>query len=103
MLQNLQNLVPKLSDTLSARLLAFIVMSVFIAALQHFSFDHVHKINYQMQVKLITENSIKIEPQRSVMHDARFGEGVYYEFDDDGEEDYEQYNDENYYYWKIKS
>ena len=50
-----------------------------------------------MQVKLITENSIKIDPNPTVLNNIRFGEGVYYEFDDDGDEDYELYNDENYY------
>lgn len=94
---SVQNFIPKLSETLAARLLAALIMAIFLAALNRFSLDHVHKLNYQMQVKLIAENTIKIEPSPTFLYDTRTGEGVYYEFDDDGDEDYELYNDENYY------
>lgn len=51
-----------------------------------------------MQSTLITENSIKFEPFVVLNTTATANEGgEYYEFDDEGEEDFELYNDEDFY------
>ena len=88
--------LPNFSATTSARLTAFLLFSLFLLSLHHFPFDHFNKISHQMQSTLITENSIKFEPV-VIFSTAADEEGEYYEFDDDGEEDFELYNDEDFY------
>ena len=50
-----------------------------------------------MQSTLITENSIKLEPVVVFRSADQVAEGDFYEFDDDGEEEFELYNDEDFY------
>ena len=87
--------LPRLSATSSARFTALILFSLFVLSLRHFSFDHFDKISLQMQTTLISENTITIEPSLIYRNDE--GGGEFYEFDDDGEEDVELYNDEEFY------
>lgn len=91
-LQYLQNF----SVTTSARLTALIFFCLFLFSLSRFSFDHFNKISYQMQTMLIDENSIKVEPV-VIFESNGEGNGEFYEFDDDGEEEFELYNDEDFY------
>ena len=88
--------LPNFSATTSARLTAFLLFSLFLLSLHHFPFDHFNKISHQMQSTLITENSIKFEPI-VILSTATDEGGEYYEFDDDGEEEFELYNDEDFY------
>lgn len=50
-----------------------------------------------MQATLISENSVKVEPVVIFKSAEDVQEGEFYEFDDDGEEEFELYNDEDFY------
>lgn len=89
--------LPNFSATTSARLMALLFFSLFILCFTHYSLDHFNKISYQMQATLISENSIKVEPVVIFKSAEDLQGGEFYEFDDDGEEEFELYNDEDFY------
>ena len=99
--------LPPLSATFTSRLTASIAFILFCLILHHFSFDHFDKANLQMQTFLIEQNTVRTpqtsyssaEAPKVYYYNNENGEmvGDYFEFDDDGEEDFDLYNDENYY------
>lgn len=101
MFSNLPSLFPTLSTTFTARLTASFFFLLFCWTLRNFSYDHFEKNTYQMHAFLIQQNTLKIPQYEDASvyyynnHDDAGGE--FYEFEDDGEEDYEQYNDEDYH------
>lgn len=91
----LAELIPKLSATTTARLQAALILILTILALRRFSLDHHDKILYQMQSTLIRENSIVVD--HSLYQGFPREQGQYFEFEEDGEEEVEFYNDEEFY------
>lgn len=95
------------SDTFTARMIASIFFLLFCLIMHNFSFDHHGKVTLQMQNFLIEQNTIRIpQPPNSFYYSSGVVENIvggqsaagdFDEFDDDGDEDYERYNDEDYY------
>ena len=85
-----------LSATISARIIASIVITLFCLCFRYFSFDHYDKITFQMHATLIAENSIEYRPfEYQIVYHVEHDDREYYEFEEDeGNEDYELYNDE---------
>lgn len=91
--------LPTFTATFTARLTASLFFLLFCLTLKHFSYDHFGKATAQMQTFLIEQNTVRMpqEAASGFYYYNNNGEGEFRDFEDDGEEDYELYNDEDYY------